>query len=432
MRVLACTLALAVLAAGCTTADQPLAGAPRAMDASQLWAPAAASHDGRLDVRAETLALSPVDAVVGRVSLHANGSTHLAFRNATVDGQPGWVVFASGARLVGAGFSVANATLVARAGAVTTTLADDAGGLPADGVPVPGPLRALDVATYRGLSLPDDAVLAASNLSFYDASGAARVVPGDTAVGLVGATLHAFAPQHAAFGMPLDVDLGASVRATWNDSLRVEATDPTGTIVVDGAPHALGGRSLGARFVGAGAATIEGDGTVTPVAGALADVVTDGTSRLGARVRLAPDALTSEGPAGNVTRVKLVLAETSGGADAHVTGFRVNGTTARYVGSEPMPMTRELLDLIQESEGPVTPALMLTVGVALPFVALVEGVASFFSALFPPSIAGPIEAGQARVVTFELMMPAQPTDVEILIEAQNAPPTRAVVRMTPT
>lgn len=424
MRTLAVALALAILVAGCTTADQPMTGTPRAMDESQLWAPAAASHEGRLELRGASVTVRDVEAHVETIVLNVSGATHLAFRNVSVGAERGWVLFENGAQLRGAGLALANATLTAQRGAVVATLAPALGAYVGD-----APFAGVDVQAYEGVVLPARGTLTATNVTFRDAAGASRGLASTVELGFAGASVHAIG---APFGAPLEADVGRGTHVAWDEEVRIEATSPLGNVTVDRAPHALSGRAFSARFVGAGSATLFGEGTLSPVSGRVADVVTDGTPRLGARLRLAPDTLEASGPAGNVTRVKILLAEASGGADAHVLGFRVDGTAARYVGSEPFAMTEELLDLIRETEGPLTPAVVLTVGLALPFVALVEGIAGFFTALFPPSIAGVQEAGTARVVTFELLVPEVPKDVEITIEAQNAPATRAVVRMTPS
>lgn len=451
-------LFVASLLAGCTSdgylgdideGDQQAAAEQRARD---LWRAAGPSHVASTVVSGESLSVGPVspfaldalDLGSGPFLLMPGGPSAALFalRGAEVDGARGWVVFDAGkpttigttlASAPGAGaFRVSDATVIANASGTSARLS------PAPAMrdlPLPpSSLPAQRFDEYAGLALPSSVTVHVENATFYGADGASRPIPEGAEVATGDAALALLSDGPSA---SLHLRLHDVGDLPWNGTLAIAAETPRGALAFDDQTHSLDGFErveLVAR--GGGVAKLHRTGHGWGLDAAtldLVDVRTDTLPRLSATLRLVPDAVEVNGTAGNVSRVKLVLVETSGGANAHLTGYRIAGDVkARYVGYEPFQVTEEMLRVIRDTPEPLTPFAALGLGIAVPFVALVEGVFSVFTTFFPPSVAGTLDAGQGRVLTFDLEMPESARDVEILIEAMNGEPARATLRLAPS
>lgn len=451
-------LFVASLLAGCTSdgylgdvdeGDPQAAAEQRSRD---LWRAAGPSHLASTVVSGETLTLGPVapfaldalDLGAGPFLLGPGGppTARFALRGAELDGARGWVVFDAdrptmvGATLAsaeGAGaFRVADATVIANASGTFARLTPAAAARDLPLPPASLPSQRFD--EYAGLALPERVTLQVKNASFHGADGAPRALASGVEVGTRDAVLAQLADGPSA---AVHVRLHEVGDLPWNGTLAIAAEAPRGALAFDDQTRALDGFGR-AELVARGEGVVKlhrtGHGWGLDAATLdLVDVRTDTIARLGATLRLVPDVVEVNGTAGNVSRVNLVLVETSGGANAQLTGYRIAGDVqARYVGYEPFQVTEEMLRVIRETPEPLTPFAALGIGIAVPFVALVEGVFSILTTFFPPSVAGTLDAGQGRVLTFDLQMPESARDVEILIEAMNAEPARATLRLTPS
>lgn len=465
------------LLAGCTSdgylgeIDESEQRTKAASRAQALWRQPARAHPGDLDVSAPSFSaaggLAPIFLASARLDpAGAPGLAHLALANVSLDGERGWLV----------GDANASVTLdVEGAGAlrlVDPSLRGDASGLrarlvsdPLGGVmiefgpcvgpddarescrawratqPPPRPAAYEDLveAPFRGIDLPTALRVRGGGLAFHPASGDARAVDGSALVDASGARLVGLAPAPNGTSFPASgaLDVPVELRAlAWRGNVTLSLDDPSGSLTFPTGSHALDGfRDVRLKIRGEGEAPLSREAASWRIQAddaAFVDVATDGTHRLAATLRLVPDQVEARGPPGNATRIQLLLAETSQGADAHVSGYRIDASTnARYVGFEPFSITADLIEAINDTRGPVTPFAATAIGVALPFVALGEAFVAIAFALFPPSLAGPMGAAEARALTFELEVPATPQDVEILIEAENAEPVRATIRLVP-
>jgi len=475
--LLACAIALA----GCTS-DGNLGTLepgqrPPAVRGEALWATPAAAHAAdirmgghRLDLEGTLPPLEleelPLAGAAARDAFRTTPALRFALAGAVLEGERGWLVFdaASAPELeaVGGRIVVREHALRAEGPVLSARLSTSALTLmtpppiacfkafPTEGEraeceahrarelpPEPEALANLTDARFAGVQLPREVVVRGFDLTFY-ANGTERQVGSGVTVQAAHATLVAFVDGVAPFAqVTLDVPVAPPSPLRWEGNLTVRASPPAGEILLGGEPRLL------APYNEATVKLREGSGALSrgerewsfEAKGAhVVDVRTGPTPRLGATLRLAPDVVEAAGPAGNATRVKLILAETSGGADAHVRGYRADsGVQLRYVGAEPFSATRELLQLMNETGAhPITAPMLVGIGVALPFVAFFEGIAGFFQALFPPSLAGTMGAGEAQVLTFELLMPDEPRDVTLRVEAENAEAVTATLRLRPT
>lgn len=489
MRVAVCLLTLSIVLAGCTS-DGDLGGIDEGGQreqaearAASLWESASASHRG--DVRLSgsrmkmTGDLAPLELSTIPLQLAPSSPspppgnarpTHFALAGAIHDGVRGWLVLnTSGTPALDAdpndpivvrdhALRAEGASLSARiagTGLLWTEHAplgcfedlarpDDPAACRAwrDARPPakPAVLANSSQARFPGLELPGNLTVRALGLEFIGPDGASRPLGPAARVATHNATLAAFVVDAGGLLLELAIEVPVAKldRLDWRGNLTVHATPPSGEVGLRNAtPFALyNDATIKLRGNGPSTLALREPGPeweLTHDDAELVSVLTGATPRLQAALALAPNVVDVVGPAGNATRVKLILAETSGGADAHLTGYRIDPSVqARYVGAEPFAMTRELLALMNETgAGAITAPMLIGLGVALPFVAILEGVAGFFQAIFPPSLAGTLGAGEAETLTFELLMPDAPRDVEILIESANADPARATVRMQP-
>lgn len=418
----------------------------------ELWRAPAASHSASTVVSGESLTVGEVapfpiegvDLSAGPILLDPRGAPDtFALHGARVDGERGWVVFdASRPSVIGdvlasesGGFRVSNATIVANASGTFARLG--AGFADIELPTTPPALATTRHDDFPTLELPERVTLHVENATFYGVEGEPRAVPDGTEIDTRDAVLARLSDGSLGLTNALHLRLHDMTAFPWSGSVSVAAEMPRGALAFEDRTWSLDGtRSASLVARGAGVAQLHRTGAgwgLDPATLDLVDVQTDGVPRLGASLRLVPDLVELNGTAGNVSRVRLVLVETSGGANAHLTGYRIAGDVeARYVGYEPFQVTEEMLRIIRETPAPMTPFAAVGLGIAVPFVALVEGVFSIVTTFFPPSVAGTLDAGQGRLLTFDLQMPETARDVEILIEAANGEPARATLRLTPT
>lgn len=466
------------LLAGCTSdgylgeIDESEQRTKAASREQALWRQPARAHPGDLDASVPSFAavggLAPILLASARLDpADAASLARLALANVTLDGERGWLVVDANASVTldaeGAGaLRLVDPSLRGDASGLRARLVGD---LIGSGViiefgpcwgsgeeseecrawratqPPPRPAAFPDLveSPFVGIELPAALRVRGSGLAFHAASGDARALDGSALVDASGARLVGLAPAPNGTGFAASpaLDVPVELRAlAWHGNVTLGLDDPSGSLAFPTGSHALDGfRDVRLRIRGEGEASLSREGASWRIGAddaAFVDVATDGTHRLAATLRLVPDLVEARGPAGNATRIQLLLAETSQGADAQLSGYRIAASTnARYIGFEPFSITADLIEAINDTRGPVTPFAAAAIGVALPFVALGEAFVAIAFALFPPSLAGPMGATEARVLTFELEMPATPQDVEILIEAENAEPVRATIRLVP-
>lgn len=481
MRRLLALLLLASLLAGCTSdgnlgaIDERQQQEQAHARAASLWRAPGAQHPIVIDVTAGELHLQGDLAPVrlSGATFVPSGTPELerlALEGAVVQGTRGWLVLPAptlALRAEEGEIVFPRPTLVTDVGALAVSLTS---GLALEPVPPfgcfdepthheppacapwretrplppPEPLRDRSLHRYDGVELPARARLDVANATFYDAGGNATALSGPIAVGSASARLVGLvrAPERS----PLDatalrVALPAGARVAWDGNLTIAARDVTG----GRATFPDGDHPLDA--FGRVRVALHGNGNhqptydaatarwrLGPIEARTTSLKTDDVQRLAASLRLLPDLVEGSAPVGNVTRVKLILAEASRGADAQLKGYRIDASVrARYVGAEPFAVTNALIDVMERTDlGLATPAVLLGVGISLPFFAIAESFLAFFQSIFPPSLEGALPAGEAQLLTFELLVPNQTTEVEILIEAENAEPARARVRLTPT
>ena len=430
MRARLAPLLVLALLAGCTAPAPPEDPSEPAVSPSRvdgLWRPALSAHTATVGVSGDSIELRGGLAPFSSPTLALLGTSALALENASWQGHAGRLSLDLGGGLVGP------MSLRATEGAFVVTPASvraDAAGLRATIAGSPA-LRTGSVETvYDGiglpasLSIPVDAVLVtAAGESFTVRAGEALETTGARLVRPMG-------------GEPLALRVdGGSQR--WNGTLEATVEQPRGTLAFMDRSRALDGArvaSIAAR--GSGEVTLARGAsgwTIEPFRAEITDVLTDGTPRIGAALRVVPDELVVNGTPNSTARIQLLLVETSRGAVAHLAGHEIVGDAdVRFRGHEPYEVTNAMLDAIARAEGPVTPFLALGLGIAIPFVAFAEGIVEAIRAFFPVSLAGSTVApGEGRLLSFDVVMPEEPREVEILLQAANAEPARAVLRLVP-
>lgn len=469
---------LVPLLGGCTFSEGPLVppGSGGGAGPAGLWEAASGSHPAEARVQARELTLGggelelaspgarlvlePPPPVFREVP-YPGGSpppgppgapSHLLFEAAVVQGQKGTLVADFAERLT---ITALQGTVDPRVAIVKATpqgLRAPLGSafrppvriegepcLPPPGEPCPPPQQSapLPPAYAQGLvaeyilALPQGFTVEGRNLTFVDAGG------NETSLGTraeVSAARALLAPAGGTPSPPAQRVLAPPLRLGWDGNLTVAAAEAQGTLALSGRERSLAARVLSLAFRGQGSLELSeaGEGwALSPLRGDATDVVTDGTPRLGARLAAMPELFEAPAEAGKVVRMRLVLVETSGGAHAHLDGFRVEGSPGlevRFAGMDPFPITRALLELAHEvvnhtrdtpEEETVTVPVLLGLGLGITFFAIAEAFLAAITALFPPTLTGSVEAGQSFVATFEARPESLPVEASLVIRGRN-------------
>lgn len=308
---------------------------------------------------------------------------------------------------------------------------------------LPEEFRGGFLTEYR-LSLARPFTLRATNVTFIDAGGNRTSLADEVRVERARALVSPSGPAEGASSIERVIPALASFR--WSDNLTVEAATVTGEFSVSRVGREIDFDRLSSSWRGVGRFSINTEGdtfTIAGLAGGLTDLVTDGVPRLGSEIALLPTVVEASGETGKVVRFKILIAEGTAGAAAHVTGYRVEGTnlSVKYVGWESFGVTRALFDLVQDVANvtgevpivaPVTIPMLAALGVTIPFIAFLEGFAEVLLAIFPPQLSGPIPAAGAQLASFEVEMRASRESFTLTVEGSNFAAKSARVTLTPS